>query len=336
METVLYRDGTRYTEKTFNLEKDFADLIITNSKTLFGKKTIIIDAKKKIDAQFMGGAIPDAFLFDLSDPDDPDFYIVEIELAKHSFFEHIFPQITKFFAFYKNQSSQNELIEKLHTIITTDERIKEEFQVGIGDKEPFLFIKDMVESSQNILLIIDDEKKELPEIIATYTDTWAKMVKVAILKQYNSTSDSILTITPDFESIETMDITSETSEKTDSQTQYTEEYHLDRLYPEIKALYCKIKDKLSNSIPGLVFNPQRYYISLRKKKNFAYFYLKRKRIRIVVMESLIEVNKTIKRHRFKELSEGVQSFYRGECCEILIENDKNLEEVISLLKRIQR
>jgi hypothetical protein len=44
MQTVLYRNSLRYTEKKFKIEKDFEQLLIDNSKTLFGKNT-----KNKVD-----------------------------------------------------------------------------------------------------------------------------------------------------------------------------------------------------------------------------------------------------------------------------------------------
>jgi hypothetical protein len=47
--------------------------------------------KKKIDNNSFGGVIPDGFLFDFLDKKNPEFYHVEVELAKHSFFGHIFP-----------------------------------------------------------------------------------------------------------------------------------------------------------------------------------------------------------------------------------------------------
>lgn len=115
---------------------------------------------------------------------NPEFYLIEVELATHSFFGHIFPQITKFFAFFKNTSSQSKLVEKLYSIFEADEELKKELKSKIGKKEIFKFIKDIIENSQNILLIIDEEKKELPEITETYTDTWGKMVKLTILKEY--------------------------------------------------------------------------------------------------------------------------------------------------------
>jgi hypothetical protein len=106
MQTALYLNNKRFTEKEFSKEKDLEDLMFLNSKNLFGQHSIIIEAKKKIDHKTLGGTIPDAFLFDLNDPENAEFYLIEVELAKHSFYNHIFPQITKFFAFYKNPVSQ--------------------------------------------------------------------------------------------------------------------------------------------------------------------------------------------------------------------------------------
>ena len=75
----------------FNLEKDFERDIFDNYKLLFGSNTILIDAKKKIAGRELGATIPDGFLFDLSDKKESKFYLVEVELTKHSFHNHIFP-----------------------------------------------------------------------------------------------------------------------------------------------------------------------------------------------------------------------------------------------------
>src|SRR3989304_7264181 len=111
MQTILFKDSKRYTEKKYNTEQEFEELVFSNSKMLFGKNTILIDVKKKIGTQFLGGVVPDFFLIDLTDKENPEFYLGEVELASHKFYHHIFPQITKFFAFFKNPTSQKELIE---------------------------------------------------------------------------------------------------------------------------------------------------------------------------------------------------------------------------------
>lgn len=335
MQTALYFNGKRFTEKEFSKERDFELLAFEHATTLFGQGSLLIDAKKKIDNQSLGATIPDAFLFDLKDPNNPEFYLIEVELAKHSFYNHIFPQITKFFAFFKNPESQSELIEKLYTIITSDEILKAELKQRIGNREIFKFIKDTVENSQNILLILDNEKKELPEIINTYTDTWGKMVKLTLLRAYVNGADTILTLTPEFENIDTIDI-AETDQEEGKSKVYTEEFHLDGVEPHIREIYSKLKTALTEKIPNLTINPQRYYISLRKKRNFAFLQVRRKKIALVAMAKESVLRERITGYSISSLTDSVQKFYNGECATINIQDAKNLSQVIELLVDIQK
>lgn len=336
MQTVLYQNGIRFVEKKFKLEKNFERLLIQNGKALFGKHSILVDVKKKISTQHMGGTIPDCFLIELSDPENPEFYIVEVELAKHSFFNHIFPQITKFFAFFKNQDSQSQLVENLYEIFDKDESLKKALKSRIGRKETFKYLKDMIENSQNILLILDSEKNELPEIIETYTDTWGKIVKVAIFKEYTNGSDSILSLSPDFENIETIDIVSPPETKEKRATTYTESYHLDGIPENISSVYQKMKEELILKIPDLKINPQRYYISLRKKRNFAFIKIRKKKVAIVAMAAPERIKASVPNYNIVDLSDSVQNFYNGPCARIDINNSKHLDEVIQLLIEIQK
>lgn len=337
METVIYQNGLRYSEKEYKLEVEFEKLVVDNSKTFFGEKTIFVDAKKKIDNNSLGGVIPDGFLFDFSDKKNPEFYLVEVELAKHSFFGHIFPQITKFFAFFKNPSSQGKLIEKLYSIFDNDDELRQELKTKIGKKEIFKFLKDTIENSQNILLIIDGEKKELPEITETYTDTWGKMVKVAILKEYKtngSNENSIFSLSPDFENIENIDIVSENQDEQKEKSAYSEQFHIEDIKEDTLAIYNELKEKLLEKIPSLNFNSQRYYISLRKKRNFAFLKIRKKKIGIIAMLKEEKIREKIKKHEVTTLTESVQKFYNGPCARIEIIDNKNLDEIIDLLIEI--
>lgn len=220
-----------------------------------------------------------------------------------------------------------------------DENIKTEIKSHIGENEIHKFLNDMIEDSQNILLILDDDKEELPEIIETYTDTWGKIVKQLVLRRFVLGNETILSLSPDFENIESAELIideEDEGEAIESKQKYTEEYHLDGVNPEIKEVFLRFKDVLTSRIENIVFNPQRYYISIKKKRNFAYFKIKRKKIRLVVMAKEDFVKNKTKFHQVKPLSEGVQNFYNGDCCEVIIEENKNLDEVVNLLVDIQR
>lgn len=117
----LFYNEKVYTKFQFEKECDFEIEVVRNSKIFFGKNSIYIDAKRKIHTSALGNSIPDGFLFDMSVKKKPEFYIVEVELASHDFYKHIFPQITKFFGFYKNHKGLNDLIEKIFAYINGDE-----------------------------------------------------------------------------------------------------------------------------------------------------------------------------------------------------------------------
>ena len=98
---TLLQNGIKFTEYKHTSEEDFEKEIVNNYKLFFGNDTIYIDSKRKVSAKSLGETIPDGFLFVLSDRENPDFYLVEAELESHDFYKHIFPQITKFFGFFK-------------------------------------------------------------------------------------------------------------------------------------------------------------------------------------------------------------------------------------------
>lgn len=329
----LFTNNKTYSQFQFDKEADFEREIVLSSKQFFGANSIYIDAKRKIETKSLGNSIPDGFLFDLSDKDNPEFYIVEVELAKHDFYNHIFPQITKFFGFYKNPKSQNELVEKIFSFITNDSDIKKEFKKYLGEKEIYKFIKDTIERSQNVLLVNDGDKKELPEIMETYSDTWGKMVKLILIKKFYNNGDTIYTMHPDFENIEFADIENEISVDTED-VEYNEEYHFDGVSETVRQIYVDLKTDLLKANSSLIFNPQKHYISIRKNRNIAFFIIGRKKIRLVVMQSDKETRKEIIQHPVKTLTVGVQKFWNGPSCAIIIETTEHLSEVITLLRKL--
>src|SRR5208282_1587424 len=204
---IIFKNNLTFQEYTYNKEDELEKDIVLNSKLFFGENTIFIEAKKKIETKSFGGSIPDGILFDFSDKENPEFYLVEIELFKHGFYDHIFPQITKFFAFFKNSKNQAKLAEKIYEIINSSPELKKEFKKYLGEKEIYKLLKDTIENSHKILLMLDKDKQELPEITETYADTWGKMVRTIILKKYMNQNEFIYSLDPEFEGLEISTVT---------------------------------------------------------------------------------------------------------------------------------
>ncbi len=324
---ILLDPKNTYTEDKFKLEEDFEKEIISLSHKFFGAESIFIDSKKRIGSESLGTAVPDGFLFDMSDPKSPEFYLVEFELVGHDFYNHIFPQITKFFAFFKNSKKQKELVEKLFSTINTEDNLKKQFKKYLGEQEIFKFLNDLIYTSQNILLIIDGEKSELPEIIDTYTDTWGKMVKVLKIKKFICNNNAIYSMSPEFEAIQY-------STPTESESQditITEEFHLEDTEDLYKGIYKEIKSRILSKIPEAIFNPQKYYISIKAPKNIVYIKFRKKKIVIIVMLPEDEIKNRVKKNPVKSLSEGVQNFYNGPCARVELHSSENLDELIDLI-----
>ena len=328
----VYFKGTVFDKKNYRYESEFEDMIFKNSTLFFGEDTILIQTKTKISGNSLGNTIPDGFLFDFSDMNDIKFYLIEVELSNHSFYRHIFPQITKFFSFLRTgTSNQIELVEKIYSVISDDENLFIRFKEKIKDTDYtdlYKFLKDTVENSQDILILIDEDLPEFKDIQETYTDTWDKYVKILKVEVYVNDKDSIYSITPDFKVLSETESVFIQDEDSIGEKKYTEEFHMEDKTELVKSIYRKIRD----SLPEFTFNYQRYYISIRNSKNFAFLKCRKKFIRLVIMLPEDEVKKIVANYELQTPGIGVQNFYNGPCTYILIKNLDHIDEVCQVLR----
>jgi hypothetical protein len=183
--------GIKYSENEFKDESELESVVVKEAKNIFGDNTIYIDAKRKIGTQALGGSIPDGFLFDFSDNNNCNFYLVEVELKSHSYIYHIHPQLTKFSAFYNQSLRRTELINKIYQIIEDNAGIKNEFKQYLGDLEIYKFILDLLNRSKHIMVIIDGINQENDEAISSDRDAVVGITKYLVLKRFVSGVDII-------------------------------------------------------------------------------------------------------------------------------------------------
>ncbi len=327
-------NGKRFTEVKFSDESEFEDDIVAASSDLFGGNVVFINPKKKIESKSLGGVIPDGFFFDFNDPTDPQFYIVEVELVSHSFFGHVFPQITKLFAFFKNTKLRKSLVDKLFSIINEDRELRTTFKHFLGKREIYKFLSDVIETSQNILIIADGAFKEAPEITDTYTDTWGKLVKFLEIRKYVSGTSTIYTISPDLEAIQYVGPSADVEEALEEGIVYTEDYHLEGVSEETRKVYQRIKQVALDEDNSLEINPQKYYISLRTTKNIAYLKIRKKKVRFIAMLPEESIRKIVDYYPVASLSQSVQDFYNGPCAAVDfhdISHESEMRELIHAL-----
>jgi len=114
--------------------------------------------------------------------------------------------------------------------------------------------------------------------------------------------------------------------------EYDENYHLEGREEFVQVAYKNLISKILEIDDKIEINPQRYYISLRKKKNFAFIKIMNTKIRIVVLLPYEKYSEKLPEQNIRKLSQGVQNFYNGPCFEIIFEKKDKLEKIIDLLE----
>lgn len=318
-------NGDSFEQVVYSREDDFEQLVAQNARTIFGDKAIYVDAKKKVNTSSLGGTIPDGFLIDLSDREDPQFYLVEVELQSHDFFRHIFPQITRFFAFYRDSKQRQGLIETMFTLFKDNAALKKQLRDLIGSQETYKFLKDAIDNGQNILIVIDGPKAEFKEIMDTYTDTWGRMVKVQIVSHFQRDSSNILTVEPPFQAIPFEDAVSSDKE-TSEPSQYSEEFHLDGCETKIRDLYSRLKAEFLSVKSTLAFNPVKFYIGVRDSKNIAAIRFRKNRLLLEALLPRDEAKRIVHHHSIRP--------YKNRGPMVEIDDTQHWDEIHQLIAKL--
>lgn len=336
---ILIDKKQKYVQNIYKKESDFERDVFDNYISFFGEYSILIDAKKKIESSNLGNSIPDGFLINFKNLKNPEFFLIEVELLTHDFFRHIFPQITKFFAFLRNPKNQADLIDKVYNIIETSPELKEKYLNLSGKKEIYKSLKDIIENNASILLIIDGEKPELPEIMDTYVDTWGEFVKIQKIQKFNNPieNNSIFTVDPEFDYIDyALDIEDSTELDEEKYSNYSEENHIGNILPLVRENYEFIKAKLLSYNSNIKFNPRKHYIAINLNKNITFLKFSKKRFRVILMKPFLEVSKIIKKYEVVELAESVQKFWNGPSCAVIVDNDSELDSLVNIIISIDK
>jgi len=110
---------------------------------------------------------------------------------------------------------------------------------------------------------------------------------------------------------------------------YTEEDHTSRVTEDIQELYFKFKTAILNLSDGIEVQPKKDYIAFKKGKNITDITILKKSIKLWI--NLKKGKLDDPKHLMEDVSE--KGHWGNGDYQILIENDKNLEYIMSLIKQ---
>ena len=189
---MLWSANQKYYLNPFELESEFEKAVIEVLDSLFGKKRIYLDIKKKIGVKGKTVNIPDAYLIDLSSKKEPKLYVVENELAKHDPLRHIAVQILKFSLSFETSlfTIKNILKESLCDNEKGFDRLQKYANDNNFENIDVLLEKILYsDNSFNALVIIDESSEDLEKAL---TSKFQFPVEILTLERYRSKNGDII------------------------------------------------------------------------------------------------------------------------------------------------
>ncbi|MBA4186936.1 MAG: hypothetical protein C0467_02855 [Planctomycetaceae bacterium] len=166
---MLILDDRKFIEAAFNSEDELERVVIANSEYLFGPSSLYFP-KTLIKTKDGFGTIPDGFVVDLA---ARRWFIVEAELAKHSVWSHIAPQVAKQIIAAMNPASRQLLTDLIVEKVREDASAMEKFadeEIEVIDIRRVL--GEILEDNPIVGMPIDAISTDLRE--------WASTLKVSV------------------------------------------------------------------------------------------------------------------------------------------------------------
>ena len=157
---ILFIDGVRYNLHTYKDEPELEKMVVEHCKEIFGENALYFD-KQTLETGAGIRARTDGFVISL---DLNKWYILEVELSRHSLYEHIVPQITKFHTAYKSPDTQRKISRAFDDAIKNDPTKRLMFELKGIEKELYRFLSDLVESKPVIVIPIDYATGETKDV----------------------------------------------------------------------------------------------------------------------------------------------------------------------------
>ena len=189
---MLWNKDEKFIEVPFEKESELEHAVNEVKVALFGSTRIYLDDKKKIGQKGGTNNLPDGYLIDLTNKQDPKIFVVENDLASHQHLKHIAVQILEFsLSFETSKVKLKNIIKEMLQKRPNEWKKCEEFAKENGYENVDFLLESIIhkKDSFNALLIIDELGDELETVLIS---RFKFPVEVTTLKRYRSENGKIL------------------------------------------------------------------------------------------------------------------------------------------------
>jgi len=191
---VIIHGGKKYIHTDFSSEAELEQVVVDSSELIFGPDSIFLP-KKLIHSGEGIGTVPDGFALDLQ---ERRWYVVEAELASHSVWSHIAPQVAKQIIAASQPATRRVLTEVVVQQLKDDTAIRARFaDHDIEEIDIRRVLSEIFEQPPIIGLPIDRVGQDLREWAQTLK-TEVKLWTIRKLVEFNNPNNVLYEIPDDF------------------------------------------------------------------------------------------------------------------------------------------
>ena len=191
---MIIHGGKKYILTDFSSEAELEQVVVDNSELIFGPDSIFLP-KKLIRSGEGIGTVPDGFALDLQ---ERRWYVVEAELASHSVWSHIAPQVAKQIIAASQPATRRILTELVVEQLKDDTAVRVQFaDHDIEEIDIRRVLSEIFEQPPIIGLPIDRVGQDLREWAQTLK-TEVKLWTIRKLVEFNNSNNVLYEIPDDF------------------------------------------------------------------------------------------------------------------------------------------
>lgn len=189
---MLWNKKEEYLEIPYENESELEDAINEVKEALWGSTRIYLDDKRKIGKKGSTNNLPDGYLIDITNTQDPKIFVVENDLASHQHLKHIAVQILEFsLSFESSKVKVKNVIKEMLQKRPKEWKVCEDFARKNGYENVDYLLESIIQKkdSFNALLIIDELGEELETVLIS---RFKFPVEVITLKRYKNLKGKLL------------------------------------------------------------------------------------------------------------------------------------------------
>ncbi|OYD16854.1 hypothetical protein CH333_02475 [candidate division WOR-3 bacterium JGI_Cruoil_03_44_89] len=138
--------------------REFEPIVVEHITDILGSTNAIFFTKQKIRTPRGIGSIPDGFAIVLDNT--PHWYVIEVELSRHSPYDHAEPQAKKFKKAIQSSETRKQLVDAMYDEVKSDIIKEKLIKDKIGSGEIHKFLSDLITIDNLTLLIVLEEVTE--------------------------------------------------------------------------------------------------------------------------------------------------------------------------------